>query len=207
MKTMTYLNNITNEDIDKLETCIFNGIIHVISDRKNIPFAINKLKEHSVVGFDTETKPSFNKGVINKLSLVQLALPNEVFLLQIHKTGFTDELKAFFENKNILKVGVSIKDDLKKLKHLRKFNPGAFLELQNYSDLFNIESNSLKKLAAIVLGVKISKSQRLSNWEADELTEAQILYAATDAWICLEIYKKLRDSQTPDIQDAGVLSF
>lgn len=202
---MTYLNNITNEDINKLETCFFSGIIHVISNEENIPFAINKLKSHDVIGFDTETKPSFNKGVINKVSLVQLAIPHEVFLFRIHKTGFAIELKELFENKDIVKVGVSIQDDLKKLKQIKKFNPSAFIDLQDYSNLFNIESNSLKKLAAIVLGVKISKSQRLSNWEAQELTEPQLLYAATDAWICLEIYNKLRNSQKQNLQKGKML--
>lgn len=195
MTIMNYQNNITNEDIDKLKTSYFNGIIHIISNKKNILTAVQSLRQHDVIGFDTETRPSFKKGQIHKLALIQLAIPGEVFIFRINKVGFTDELIELFEDENILKVGVSIRDDLKKLSQMRKFRPQGFLELQNYSDSFHIESNSLKKLAAIVLGIRVSKSQRLTNWEAPELTEAQLIYAATDAWACLKIYNKLRSSE------------
>lgn len=197
----TYLNNITNEEINKLETCFFSGAIHVISSLKSIPPAINRLKNYSVIGFDTETKPSFKKGKTNKVSLIQLAVQDEVFLFRINKTGLAPELIELFKNSNIVKVGVSIRDDLKKLIHIKKFNPSGFIELQDYSDFFAIESNSLKKLAAIVLGVKVSKSQRLTNWEAPELSDAQLLYAATDAWVCLQIYQKLRESSYRTLQN------
>jgi ribonuclease D len=191
---MNYLNNITNEDIHKLETCYFNGVIHVISRKSSIPAAVDYIRRYSVAGFDTESKPSFRKGQVNKTAMIQLAVPGEVFIFRINDTGFTKELIGIFEDVNILKVGVSIRDDLHRLQQIRRFTPGGFFELQNYSDSFNIESNSLKKLAAIVLGIKVSKSKQLTNWESPNLTEEQLIYAATDAWVCLEIYNKLRKS-------------
>jgi ribonuclease D len=188
---MEYLNNISNEDIDKLETTHFTGRITVISHPADVPAVVKQISKFQVVGFDTETKPSFTKGTINKVALIQLAIPGEVFIFRINKTGLSKDLIDLFENPEILKVGVSIRDDLKKLREVAKFNQAGFLELQEYSNFFHIESNSLKKLAAIVLGIRISKSQRLTNWEAPELTEPQLIYAATDAWVCLEVYLRL----------------
>jgi len=196
---MNYRNNITNEDIQKLETRYFNGRIHVISQTSNIPAAVNAIQKHSIIGFDTESKPNFKKGQNHKIALIQLAIPGEVYIFRISRTGLTKELTGLFENEHILKVGVSVRDDLKRLAQMCRIEPKGFFELQNYSDTFHIESNSLKKLAAIVLGIRVSKSQRLTNWESNELTEEQLIYAATDAWICLEIYNKLRNS-SPDIQ-------
>jgi len=191
---MNYLNNITNEDIHKLETRYFNGIIHVISRQGDIPAAVERIKKHAVTGFDTESKPSFRKGQINKTAMIQLAIPGEVFIFRINNTGLTRELTGVLEDVNLIKAGVSIRDDLHRLQQIHRFVPAGFLELQNYTDSFHIESNSLKKLAAIVLGIRVSKSQRLTNWESPHLTEEQLIYAATDAWVCLEIYNKLRNS-------------
>lgn len=188
---MNYLNNISNEEIDNLETRHFEGKITVVGDRSHIPEVVNTIKKHPVIGFDTETKPSFKKGTIHQVALIQLAIPGEVFIFRINKTGLAQELVELFQDPGILKVGVSIRDDLKKLREVRKFNHAGFLELQEYSNFFHIESNSLKKLAAIVLGIRVSKSQRLTNWEAPDLTEPQLIYAATDAWVCLEVYMRL----------------
>lgn len=187
-----YLNNITREEIDLLEVHHFQGLIYVIDQREDISAAVKILKKHTVIGFDTETKPSFRKGKTNKVALLQLATQDEAFLFRLNKTGIDEELVSLFEDEDIIKTGVAIKDDIRKLKALRDFNAKGFLELQNYSGFFNIESNGLKKLAAIVLGIKISKSQQLTDWEANVLTEAQQKYAATDAWVTLEIYNGLR---------------
>lgn len=192
----SYLNNISHEEIDKLKTVSFNGRIAVISHIRDIPDAISVIRKYSAAGFDTETKPSFKKGRINKVAMIQLAIPGQVFIFRINKTGLTRDLIEFFEDKNILKIGVSIQDDLKKLRALSAFNPAGFLELQKYSSSFLIESNSLQKLAAIVLGIRISKSQRLTNWESSQLTDPQLNYAATDAWVCLEVYNRLNHNHT-----------
>jgi len=189
-----YQNNISLEEIDALKVNLFDGSIHVIDSNEDIHGAVNILKKHSVIGFDTETKPKFRKGRPHRVALIQLAIPEEVFLFRINKTGISDELISLFEDEEIIKTGVAIRDDIRKIKMIREFIPAGFLELQNYSKFFGIESNSLKKMAAIVLGFKISKSQQLSDWERNELTEDQQRYAATDAWVSLLIYKVLRDS-------------
>jgi ribonuclease D len=193
-KTKSYLNNITREEIDLLDMHQFGGCIHVIEHEEDIAAAVDILKKNGVIGFDTETKPNFKRGRTNKVALLQLAISEEAFLFRIHKTGISDELISLFEDEDIIKTGVAIKDDIRKLRAIRDFRAAGFLELQNYSGFFGIESNSLKKLAAIVLGIKISKSQQLTDWEAKVLTSAQQRYAATDAWVGLEIYKFLRNS-------------
>jgi ribonuclease D len=193
-KTISYLNNISREEINKLEIHQFNGRIHVIEFVEDIQAAVEFLRKHPVIGFDTETKPNFKKGRSNRVALVQFAVNNDAFLIRISKTGITDELISLFEDEEVIKTGVAIKDDIRKLKAIRDFKAAGFLELQDYSGFFGIESNSLKKLAAIVLGIKISKSQQLTDWETRILTEAQKRYAATDAWVGLEIYKFLRNS-------------
>jgi ribonuclease D len=189
-----YQNNITREEIEMLRLHQFDGIIHLIDSEDEINQAVDVLKKHSVIGFDTETKPNFKKGLTNRVSLIQLATPDEVFLFRINKTGITEELISLFEEEEIIKIGVAIRDDIRRVRAIRDFKPAGFLELQQYSEYFGIESNSLKKLAAIVLGFRISKSQQLTDWGGETLTEAQQRYAATDAWVSLQIYQVLRDS-------------
>ena len=193
-RTVSYQNNISREEIDMLEVHQFDGRIHLIEFAEDIPAAVDFLKKHSVIGFDTETKPSFKKGRTNRVALIQFAVNHDAFLIRVSKTGLTDDLISLFEDEDIIKTCVAIKDDIRKLRAIRDFKAAGFLELQNYSGFFGIESNSLKKLAAIVLGIKISKSQQLTDWEARSLTEAQKRYAATDAWVSFEIYSFLRNS-------------
>ena len=191
---MTFLPSINADDINRLEVRQFEGIIHVIESPADANDAADYISEHGVIGFDTETKPSFKKGVSHKVSLLQLAVPEEVFLFRLQSTGLPDGLIRLFEDEDHLFTGVAIQEDVRKLQSIRKFSAKSFLELQKYSSYFKIEDNSLKKLAAIVMDIRISKSQQLSDWEAEVLSEAQIRYAATDAWACLEIYRTLRNS-------------
>ncbi len=191
---VNFKSNITKEEINDLGTGSFNGKIWVIEDVEGVNKAVRSLSRNPVIGFDTESRPSFRKGRINGISLIQLATSHDAFLIRAQKSGLPEALKHLFENENILKVGVAIRDDIKKMQKLNNFKPKGFLELQEYTNFFNIEDNSLRKLAAIVLGIKISKSQQLSNWEAERLDDAQALYAATDAWTCLEIYNHLKNS-------------
>lgn len=191
---MDFRSSISKEEVNALDTGQFNGRIWIVEDASGVRKAVRKLSQHAIIGFDTETKPSFRKGRINELSLIQLATPTDAFLFRAMKTGVPADLKKVFENESIIKVGVAIRDDIRKMQKLNPFVPRGFLELQEYSGFYKIEDNSLRKLAAIVLGIKVSKSQQLSNWEAPKLDEAQAIYAATDAWACLEIYNKLRNS-------------
>ena len=191
---MTFLPSISAEDINRLEVKQFEGSIHLIDSPDEVPEAAEYIGRHKIIGFDTESKPSFRKGSSNKVSLLQLAIPGEVFLFRLLKTGLPPELIRLFEDEEIIFAGVAIRDDVRKLQQIKKFNATGFLELQKYSSFFKIEDNSLKKLAAIVMDIRISKSQQLSDWEAHTLTEAQMRYAATDAWVCLEVYRILRNS-------------
>lgn len=191
---MTFLPTISIEEINLLKVKQFDGIIHVIDSPEDAAEAAEYIGKHNLIGFDTESKPNFRKGSSNHVSLLQLAIPGEVFLFRLLETGLPNEMIKIFEDEDIIFTGVAIRDDVRKLQGIRNFKAAGFLELQKYSSSFKIEDNSLKKLAAIVMGIRISKSQQLSDWEATVLTEAQMRYAATDAWVCLEIYRILRNS-------------
>ncbi len=186
-------SDISKEDINKLPLDKFNGEVVLIDKVEDVASAMEEISQFDTVGVDTETKPVFVRGQFNDVSLIQIAIPTKVFLIRLHKTGVTEELVTFFENKKITKLGVALKDDLKDLKKLKPFHPERFFELNQLVKPIGIESNGLKKLVAIILGYRISKSAQVSNWEAPVLTEKQLRYGATDAWVCLEMYAKLKE--------------
>ncbi len=189
-----FQKEITKEEINQLDARQFEGEIRVVQHPAAFMDAMNELRRYEVLGFDTETKPAFKKGVNHKISLIQISNDNVAWLFRVNKIGIPPELRNFLEDERILKVGAGLLDDMRRLRQITRFQPGGFLDLQKYVEAFSIESKSLKKMVAIVLGYKISKSQQMSNWEADELTGQQQKYAATDAWACLEIYNKLRNA-------------
>jgi ribonuclease D len=182
---------ISNEEINALPLGAFEGKTIVVSEEKKIIHAFDEIKEHEVVGFDTETKPVFVKGQQNRVALMQVALPDKVFLIRLKQTGITPHLIEFLESDSILKAGVALRGDIKALQRLKHYNPAGFIELALMSKQAGLQVESVKKLAALLLGFRISKGAQTSNWEAEVLHEKQISYAATDAWVCLEIYKKL----------------
>jgi ribonuclease D len=155
---------------------------------------IGHIEGQYILGFDTETKPSFKKGKLHPTSLIQLATPSQAWIMRVARIGYPERLLRILSSDEVLKVGLGLNDDLRRLRSDFHFEPGGFLDLQQYAGAFRIDEKGLKKLSAIVLGRRISKSQQVSNWDADQLTEAQLRYAATDAWICLEIYNTLRNS-------------
>lgn len=182
---------ISNEEINALPLGAFEGQTIVVSEEKKIKHAFDEIKEYEVVGFDTETKPVFVRGQQNKVALMQVALPEKVFLIRLKQTGITPHLIEFLESDRILKAGVALRDDIKALQKLKHYSPAGFIELATMSKQAGLQVESVKKLAALLLGFRISKSAQTSNWEAEVLQEKQISYAATDAWVCLQIYKKL----------------
>ena len=186
-----YSANITLEEIDLCERSWFKGEIVVVEDLETFESVLPRLKSSKLLGFDTETRPVFIKGKRNKVSLVQLSTNNLAVLIRINKIGIPDELLELLSDPSVIKAGVALRDDICFLSHIRKFTPAGFIDLQSFVKEFGIESSGLKKLAAIVLGFRISKGQQTTNWEIDSLTEAQQIYAATDAWVCFEIYSKL----------------
>ena len=185
------LIKISKEDVALLEKDFFEGRIIVIQSIEEAKKAVAYLSEFKVVGIDTESKPSFKKGRQNKIALLQISTDECCFLFRLNIMGFSPELAAFLENKNITKVGLSLKDDFMMLRGISAFTPKGFVDIQSIIDNYGIGEKSLQKIYAILFGKKISKSQRLSNWEADVLTDAQKRYASTDAWATLKIYEKL----------------
>lgn len=189
--TIQYNESVTDDDLKKLPLLQFQGRVMLVDNMRKFHHVIGELRRSEILGFDTETKPSFRKGRRNKVSLLQLADDNNAWLFRLNMTGLPPDLADVLADKNIIKVGVAIHDDIKALKHLAHFEPGGFTDLQSVVSVHGIKQLGLKKLSAIILGYSISKSQQVSNWEAPELTPAQQLYAATDAWVCRKIYLAL----------------
>lgn len=192
----TVKTNITAEELNLLPLKAFEGKVTVITETAKLAAMQREIEKHKVVGFDTETRPSFKRGQVYKVALLQLAIPNKVFLIRIHETGLPQEIVSIFQNNSIMKVGVAIRDDIKALQKINRFTPASFIELSTMARASGLEVESVKKLAGLLLGFRISKSAQTSNWEAPTLTEKQLEYAATDAWVCLEIYQYLKRNPT-----------
>jgi ribonuclease D len=186
-----YKINISREEIDQLPRKKFEGEIFYIDSYQAFLKFFPLINGETVLGIDTETKPSFKKGIVNEVSLLQLCNADKCFLFRLNRIGLPEKLTDLLSDKNIIKAGVALRDDIAVLKKLRPFEPQNFIDLQQYVKDFGIEDNGLKKLAANILGFQISKRQQTSNWEQELLTPSQIEYAATDAWVCYEIYMSL----------------
>lgn len=189
---------ISKEVINKLPLYRYDGKIKVVSSLQDTLYAIKELEKESLLGFDIESQPSFKRGVIHPPALVQLASEKTVFIFQLHELTDMDVFAPLFQNSTIAKAGVGINDDLLRLKRLGAFNESGFIEIAKITDELVISNKGLRGLAAFLLGVRISKNMQLSNWSQKELTHAQIVYAATDAWISREIYLKLTQNNTID---------
>jgi len=187
-----FQSEISKEEVADLDLIQYNGSIKLIDTEASFLKEIPHIREQSILGFDTETRPSFKKGVVYPTALIQISAIDQAWLLRVSRMGYPPELLEVLTRDDILKVGLGLNDDLRRLKADFQFEPGGFLDLQQYVAAFRIEEKGLKKLSGIVLGRRISKAQQVSNWDADLLTEAQLRYAATDAWICLKIYNRLR---------------
>lgn len=185
------LKKISDEEVKDLPKVGFTGEIEIIEDYHEQNRVASFLSDYRVIGFDTESRASFKKGVVNKVSLVQLSAGGKAFLIRVNKVKLSAGIIKIMESAEHIKVGVALNEDVREVLSLGKFTPAGFYDLQRVMSDFSIGELSLKKISAIVLGVQISKAQRLSNWEASKLTPAQEVYAATDAWVCEEIFKSL----------------
>lgn len=186
-----YQENISVDELAECELSWFKGEIVLVEDIKTFYEVFPRLLDSDLLGFDTETKPSFKKGKKNNVSLIQLSNDNLACLFRINKIGFPQELINLLSDPSVIKAGVAVHDDIRYLKGVKKFTPDGFIDLQSFVRDYGIQSSGLKKLSAIVLGFRISKRQQVTDWEADQLSEPQLVYAATDAWVCHQIYKKL----------------
>ena len=186
-----YKENITVEELAQHELSWFKGEIVLVDNLRTFYEVFPRLLRSDLLGFDTETRPTFKKGKKNSVSLIQLSTGDLACLFRINKIGIPNELTDLLSDPSIIKAGVAVHDDIRFLKGIRKFSPDGFIDLQTLVKDFGIQSSGLKKLAAIILGFRISKRQQVTDWEAEQLTEAQQIYAATDAWVCYQIYEKL----------------
>ncbi|MFV0483228.1 MAG: 3'-5' exonuclease [Bacteroidales bacterium] len=187
------MDELTKEDIQKLPAARFEGDIYTITEEdEHYIQSIEYLNQQTILGFDTESKPSFQKGIKNQMALLQLGTKDKVFLFKLRQLGLPDELKAILANPNILKSGAAVRDDIKGLKKINSFEPRGFKDIQHMAQEAGLEYLSLRKLAANQLGLRVSKAQRLTDWNSDKYTEGQTNYAATDAWISLLLYQKLK---------------
>ena len=186
-----FIDKISNEQTALLPAIEFRGEIRIVEDERDIAAACKYLAEQPVIGFDTETRPSFRPGVTFRVSLLQLSSPEVCYLFRLNRIPLDKAILQLFENKRLLKVGADVAGDLRSLRQIRHFRDAGFIDLQAIAPEWGIAEKSLRKLSAIVLGQRVSKAQRLSNWEAATLTDKQQLYAATDAWVCTRIYDLL----------------
>lgn len=177
----------------ELPRVLFEGRIFVIQSESEAVKAVDYLLTQNLLGFDTETRPTFRPGPMNHVALLQVATEDTCFLFRLNRMGLTPSLVRLLSDKGVKKVALSWRDDTNQLKRLGDVDMEGFIELQNYVSSFGIEDKSLQKLYANVFEERISKGQQLTNWEADALTEAQKLYAATDAWACLKLYERFEE--------------
>lgn len=185
--------SVAAEEIELMPLCAFPGEIHVIDrEGRDLNQAIAYLKNQEMIGFDTESRPVFSPGQQNHgVALLQLSGPDHAFLFRTQKIGMPKGLCKVMASRDILKIGAAVRDDVRGLQRFNRFDPHGYVDLQCIAWEWGIKDKSVKKLAANILGLKVSKAQQLSNWEAETLTPAQKMYSATDAWVCLEMYRKL----------------
>ena len=182
---MAFVASISNDEVAALEAVHFDGRIEVVETPDALAEACKVLSKEHIIGFDTETRPSFQAGVSYKVSLLQLSTNECCYLIRLNKLPLTREIIQILASDKILKIGADVRNDISGLNKLRKFTARGFIDLQTEVN------KSLRKISGIVLGKRVSKAQRLSNWAAKQLTPQQQMYAATDAWVCIEIYKHL----------------
>lgn len=186
-------SNIAKADIAQMPPELFGGRIIVIHSAADVEKAVAYLKGQPILGIDTETRPSFAKGRTYEVALMQVSTEDTCFLFRLNYIGMPDALVGLLQDGRQLKVGLSLRDDIQRLQAKHRFEPRGFLDLQTYMKEMGIEAQSLQKIYALLFEKKISKSQRLTNWEADVLTDRQKAYAATDAWACVRIYKHMEE--------------
>lgn len=181
-----------SEDL-KNRLLAFPGKIHLICSDEEISRTARDLDSATVLGFDTETRPSYRKGQLYKVALLQLSTNTDAFLFRIHRITEFELLIRLFENPKIVKTGIAIRDDIKALQKVFKFRPQNFVEIQTLAKTKELNKFGLKGLAADVLHGFVDKKAKMTNWESKDLTDKQLMYAATDAWIGLKLYEKLKD--------------
>lgn len=194
-KTNRFPSRISKEEVNAMPLAAFKGDVCIINNQQTLDDAVQYLQQQDIIGIDTETRPTFNRGEHHTTALLQVATKQRCYLFQLMQTGFTDSLADIFSNPDITKIGLAFKDDLNGLKELNPFTPNNCIDLQKIVPTYGILDLGLQKIFAIVFKRKISKVQQLTNWEQPNLTKRQALYAATDAWATLLIYLELQKTK------------
>lgn len=195
LKPNSYAHRISKEDLQRMPLVQFDGEVIVVDEPAKVADAVEYLSRQSVLGVDTEARPSFTKGVHYPTALVQIATEERCYLFRLTHVGMPQELTAIFSNNEICKVGLAFRDDLNGLRRRRNFSPANCIDVQSIMWKYGILELGLQKAFGIIYGQRISKSQQLTNWENNHLTPEQARYASTDAWATLLIYKDLVQTQ------------
>ncbi|WP_081646986.1 3'-5' exonuclease [Limisalsivibrio acetivorans] len=190
------INRMSREYIASLPALRFKGDIVTVRTEQEAERCASVLMKHEMIGFDTESRPSFRKGVMYPVSLLQLSTEHKAYLFQLGTTGISSAMKDLLESEDTKKVGIGIRDDIKKLKELNTFDEGGFIDLGEMASAKGIIQFGARSLAARYLGMKLVKTMQKTNWARSELTRKQRVYAATDAWVCLKLYPKVVEDDT-----------
>ena len=182
---------ITREELNELPIGGWEGETILIDKPEDVESAIQAINKETIIGIDTETRPAFKKGVVNHISLIQIATRDCTYLFRINLVGLSEGLIKLFESQEIMKVGIDLNYDINLLQHVKRFTPRNVIELNSYCTQKGFQVMGLRKLSALILGIRITKRQQTSNWEAETYTPAQIRYAATDAWACRALFVRL----------------
>lgn len=180
-------------EILAMPLCAYDGDIHLVRSPGEWSRALDDLSEEKVLGFDTETRPTFRRGLVNDPALVQLATAKAVYLVQLADYPFGPELAAILSSPEQIKTGVAIKDDMQALARIHPFEPAGLVDLGQVAKRHGMPNHGLRTLAASLFGQRISKGSQCSNWSAKRLSPRQISYAATDAWISRRIYMRMKE--------------
>lgn len=197
-----YQATITNDEINELPMGRFPGRVLVVDSEAAMREAEAVLAGETLLGYDTETRPSFQKGLKYGMALVQISTADTALLFRVKQMPLSEAVRSVLSSPEVIKVGAAIRDDIRGMRKVAEFRPAGFVDLQSVVGRWGIEELSVKKMAAIVLGIKVSKAQRLTNWEAVRLTEPQQEYAAMDAWVCREMYLRLREDDPQRMEEA-----
>ena len=186
---MKKYKKLSKNEINSLPQIKFNGDVEVLSSKDNVQVAVNYLMNYDLIGFDTETKPTFVKGPLNPPSILQLACIDKVYIFQLDNESLFKKLFPILSNENITKCGVSVDRDLIELMYLSPFDPLSFVDLGNIARDYDVPHHGLRGLVAMFLKHRISKGAQISDWSKTVLSQSQITYAATDAWISLKLFE------------------
>ncbi|MBT3981638.1 MAG: 3'-5' exonuclease domain-containing protein 2 [Bacteriovoracaceae bacterium] len=198
---MEYLKRIEKSEIKHFPIVEFTGPIIVVDSEDQVSSAIKELKAQRILGIDTESKPSFKKGESYSVSLLQFSTEDKAYLFRLNKIGFPEGLLEILEDKNIFKIGLALLDDIRGLKKLADFHPQSLIDLGEVAANLKIITQGLQSLTGIFLKQRLSKKYKLTNWQAPDLGPRQLVYAATDAWICLILFDHLIENNLVKLEE------